>query len=316
MVYSNLGLQHYDVAFTMDSLDETTVSIVDSALGCSVALSSPALSRLPCDDTHTADTLIPISSAPVGIAEHRDGLTRLPCGSETVDEGAESRDGFSSGPERRGGLTLSDGCARLRTKTKLTTKSTVKLELADSQNLPGRLDEYGKMQISEFPWFSDGFDECEGLSHNKTELCPHQISRWDQLITRSTSEDCDGCKLGGSSDPDARSTSYCGTVSYPRTADCLQDMKNNYLSWVQRWSQPHNDRTGEFEKSAISRSLVYSNSTTRKKKRAPRMPRHQRTSFSSQQKFRRERKGLDYNAASTPARQLEKMLKKKSEYDG
>ena len=134
----------------MDLLDEIPV---DSALGCSIALSSPALFCWPSDDTHTADTLIPISSAPVGIAEHRDGLMGLPCGAETVDEGAESRDGFSNGLERRDGLTLSDGCARLRTKTKLARKSTVKLALADSQNFPGRLDEFGKMKISEFLGF-------------------------------------------------------------------------------------------------------------------------------------------------------------------
>ena len=112
--------------------------MVDSALGCSVALSSPVLSRLPSYDTHTSDTLIPTFST-------------------LVDEGSQSRDGFPSGPERVEELTkspeLADGCARLRTKTKLATKSTVKLELANSQKLPEGLDEFGNIEISEFPVF-------------------------------------------------------------------------------------------------------------------------------------------------------------------
>ena len=46
-----------------------------------------------------------------------------------------------------------DGSARLRTKTRLATKSTTKLELADTQYLPGRLDGFGKFEFSEFPGF-------------------------------------------------------------------------------------------------------------------------------------------------------------------
>ena len=97
----------------------------------------------------------------------------MPCVSETMVEGGGSRDGFSNGPERRDGLTglpcisetvhesaerrdgllFSDGSARLRTRTRLAIKSMVKLELADSQNSPGRLDEFGTMEISEFHCF-------------------------------------------------------------------------------------------------------------------------------------------------------------------
>ena len=68
------------------------VTAVDSASGCFVSLSSTVLSRLASIDTHTADTLFPISAAPVvaigTAAVDRDGLTRLPCVSETMDEGA------------------------------------------------------------------------------------------------------------------------------------------------------------------------------------------------------------------------------------
>ena len=45
--YSNSRLQDSDETISMDSLGEPPVSVVDSALGCSVALSSPVLFRFP-----------------------------------------------------------------------------------------------------------------------------------------------------------------------------------------------------------------------------------------------------------------------------
>ena len=45
------------------------------------------------------------------------------------------------------------------------------------------------------------------------------------------------------------------------------------------------------------------------------MLRHQRISFSSQQRSRHESTSRDYNAVCTPGRQLEKTLRKKSEFD-
>ena len=55
---------------------------------------------------------------------------------------------------------------------------------------------------------------------------------------------------------------------------------------------------------------------THRRKNAPKMPRHQRISFSSQQKFPRGSKVLDQNAACAPARRLGKTRKKKSELVG
>ena len=65
------------------------------------------------------------------------------------------------------------------------------------------------------------------------------------------------------------------------------------------------------------RGVLSTQATLRtKEENAPKMPRHQRISFSSQQRSRRESASRDYNAAHAPAQQPGRTLKNKNELDG
>ena len=77
-------------------------------------------------------------------------------------------------------------------------------------------------------------------------------------------------------------------------------MRDNSLPWVRYWSQPHSVMTEDYERSAISRHLVYLSSTTR-------------ISFFWLQRFRRGGVSHAYNAVYT---QHGRMQKKRKGPDG